>query len=54
MKKYLFIYILEKDPFVNFHNKIVEIVFWGLPIQIFNKCRKCYLGDFRKEEIMKK
>jgi hypothetical protein len=39
--------------FVNTKNEIVKRIFWRLPIQIFDKVRKFYLGDFRKEELKK-
>jgi hypothetical protein len=40
---------LSADKDVNIKNEIMEITFSGLPIQIFDRVRKFYLGDYRKQ-----
>ena len=39
-------------PYVNIKSRIVKRIFWRLSIQISNKGRKFYLGDFRKKHCV--
>jgi hypothetical protein len=42
-------FIIQKLDVLSIQKGIVKRIFWRLPIQIFDKVRKFYLGDFREK-----
>jgi len=43
--------IPKNDHIVNGKNGVVKRIFWGSPIKIFDKVRRFYFGDFRKDYL---